>query len=340
MRDFLMQAKKYEPDKHYVCEWYWSEKLDGKRAFWDGGVTRDMAVRDVPWANDNNKFRMIPRSTGLWSRYGNVIRAPDWFLDQLPNDLLLDGELWMGHGLRQETMSVVSRHDPDPRWRAVNFMVFESPSIVEFCKGDVINNPNFSKKIDYADSLKLFLDAGFSRLCLRFEDLIPRMVDRAWGTHYSWVEQHLLPKSQAVDAVDEILGRLVAGGSEGIVLRNPVSYWTPDRNTNVLKVKPFQDDEALVVGYTGGIGKYKGMLGALIVVWNGLRFELSGFTDAERTVVDQQLFVDYMGIEVPLDRSRILVPAFPLGEVVTFRYTGTTNKGIPCEARYWRKMYV
>ena len=73
MREFLMLAKPYQNDK--VIGWFLSEKLDGMRAFWDGGVTR--GKYGPPWNNQNIK------ATGLWSRYAKVIHAPDWFLDLL-----------------------------------------------------------------------------------------------------------------------------------------------------------------------------------------------------------------------------------------------------------------
>ena len=48
-----------------------SEKLDGVRAVEDGRVLR--------------------------IRSGNVINAPQWFIDELPK-VPLDGELWLGRG--------------------------------------------------------------------------------------------------------------------------------------------------------------------------------------------------------------------------------------------------
>lgn len=38
-RQFLMLAHDYDPKKHSILGWYMSEKLDGLRAWWDGGIT-------------------------------------------------------------------------------------------------------------------------------------------------------------------------------------------------------------------------------------------------------------------------------------------------------------
>ncbi|MFZ1220584.1 MAG: hypothetical protein WAO00_14920, partial [Chthoniobacterales bacterium] len=81
--------------------WWMSEKYDGLRAWWDGRK--------------------------LWSRKGNLIHAPDYFLAELPRDIVLDGELWIGHGKFEETMSIVRSETPDERWNRVRYMVFDAP---------------------------------------------------------------------------------------------------------------------------------------------------------------------------------------------------------------------
>src|SRR5690242_7567841 len=60
--------------------WWMSEKYDGLRGYWDGRK--------------------------LWSRKGNLIHAPDYFLAELPRDVALDGELWIGYGKFEETASI------------------------------------------------------------------------------------------------------------------------------------------------------------------------------------------------------------------------------------------
>src|SRR5205809_6855024 len=98
MSEFLMLAHKYVPerDSERIKGWYCSQKLDGVRAMWDGGVSRGLLASEVPWANVEKDYRYIEenRATGLWSRLGKVIHAPDWFLDQLPL-YPMDGELWI-----------------------------------------------------------------------------------------------------------------------------------------------------------------------------------------------------------------------------------------------------
>ena len=53
------------------------------------------------------------------------------------------------------------------------------------------------------------------------------------------------------------------------------------RSNKLLKVKKFEDTEAIVIGHTPGTGKYKGMCGALEVKGDdGILFKVgSGLSD-------------------------------------------------------------
>ena len=74
-----------------------SRKYNGFSVLWDGGVTRGMLAKDVPWYyKGGDKDGVV--STGLWSLGRNmkpkVLRAPDLWLNQLPVSVPLHGELW------------------------------------------------------------------------------------------------------------------------------------------------------------------------------------------------------------------------------------------------------
>src|SRR6056297_2593239 len=98
-REFLLLADTFKADKHNPIGMIASEKLDGNRCFYDGGITRGVDTINVPWSAIHHpktgkvKDKIKPKATGLWSRYANPIQAPDWFLDQLP-PVPLDGELY------------------------------------------------------------------------------------------------------------------------------------------------------------------------------------------------------------------------------------------------------
>jgi len=67
-------------------------------------------------------------------------------------------------------------------------------------------------------------------------------------------------------------------GGEGLMLRHPTARHRAGRTSDLLKVKSFQDDEALITGYEQGKGKYAGMVGALVcVARSGARFKVRSY---------------------------------------------------------------
>jgi len=380
-RHFLMLASSYK-EGMAIGGWWMSEKFDGSRAFWDGGCTRGMLASTVPWANteSDHLHEQDIVSTGLWSRYGNVIHAPDSFLDQLP-PVLLDGELEAGRGNFQKVRSIVSRMEPDARWADIHYRVFSMPSFDDVFADGFINVPNYCKYVRFAE-------------CARLRQLVMRVAESGCGfdveriylreywdahlevraklglplvemTQVSLVEYTRLPcvSTAAHKVVMDALHELCALGGEGLILRHPNWAWKPERVKHMLKIKDLRDAEATVVGYTTGRetdrgSKLLGLMGALVLDFNGVRLELSGFTDAERVLgwaADGGLpafLVARNGHTVSHDRAPsvwaeqhpgdavpdwIEATAFPRGSLVTFKYRELSDDGIPKEARYWRK---
>lgn len=106
---------------------------------------------------------------------------------------------------------------------------------------------------------------------------------------------------------------VIANGGEGLILHHKDASYTNGRSNNLLKLKQYEDAEATVVGYSPGKGKYHGLTGALRVRHNGKTFLLgSGLSDVDR------------------------VTPPPIGSVVTYRYQGFTDAGIPRFAVFLR----
>ena len=202
--------------------WWMSEKYDGLRAFWDGQK--------------------------LWSRKGNLIHAPDYFLAEFPRHIALDGELWIGHGKFEETMSIVRSETPDARWERVRYMVFDAPQ----AKG------TFEQRMQF---LRATVSKGN-----RFVRVVAQ--ERCQG-----VTQLLVARD-----------RVVRQGAEGLMLRQPESAYEAGRSPTLLKVKPYDDAEATVIAHQPGKGKFAGKLGSLRVrADDGREFSVgSGLTDADR----------------------------------------------------------
>lgn len=115
-------------------------------------------------------------------------------------------------------------------------------------------------------------------------------------------------------ALMQQLDQVVKAGGEGLMLHHMKSLYRAERSDDLLKVKTHEDAEARVVAHLPGKGKYTGRLGALLVETpQGLRFRIgSGFSDAERQ-------------NPP-----------PIGSVITYRYRGLHQSGIPRFASFLR----
>ena len=215
----------------------------------------------------------------LASRSGNRFSPPAWFTEGFPR-VPLDGELWMGRGTFERLSGAVRRQTPDgAQWRAIRFMVFDLPS----------SPATFDERLQ--------------RLRKMFEAIEP--------PHITLVEQFRVADH---GTLMETLSQVVAGGGEGLMLHKGSSLYKAGRTDDLLKLKSFEDAEAVVVGHLPGKGKFTGMLGALLVEMpGGRRFRLgTGFSVEERR-------------NPP-----------PLGATVTYKHFGKTRNGVPRFASFLR----
>jgi DNA ligase 1 len=182
-------------------------------------------------------------------RSGRAIAAPAWFLAKLPMQAL-DGELWLGRGQFDALSGTVRKVLPvDAEWQQVKYMVFELPQ----------DKAKFAERV--VTLRAVVQEAGFSQL--------------------QAVEQFNIANRATLQArLDDV----VQSGGEGLMLHLASSLVTVGRSEVLLKLKPLQDAEAVVMGYVAGKGKYKGMTGALDVKTPaGLVFKLgTGLSDAQR----------------------------------------------------------
>ena len=223
--------------------------------------------------------RAIWDGSALRFRSGRPVPAPAWFIACLPKQPL-DGELWLGRG-RFDALSGLVRRDPpdDAGWREVRYMLFELP------------------------------DAPGS-----FEERARAIVALVRGAG--------CPALQAVEQtrvgnradLKRRLDRTVAQGGEGLMLHLASAPYATGRSDVLLKLKPYLDTEAKVVGHRPGKGKHAGRMGALeLQTPAGLRFRLgTGFSDAQRS-------------DPP-----------PIGSLVTYRYRDLTPSGRPRFASFLR----
>lgn len=213
-------------------------------------------------------------------RSGRAVAAPVWFLAKLPADTPLDGELWLAHGQFDALSGMVRKAQAvDADWQQISYMVFELPAG----------------------------DGSFEKRAAQIPGIITRV---------AWPQLRAVPQSRLANsaALQAKLKAVVAAGGEGLMLHLASAPVTTGRSDVLLKLKPLQDAEAVVLAHVPGKGKYQSMLGALEVqTLNGQRFKLgTGLSDAQR-------------------RNP---PA--IGSTVTYTYNDTTPSGKPRFARFLR----
>jgi DNA ligase 1 len=164
----------------------------------------------------------------MYSRNGNRFYFPKFFTKNWPNSQL-DGELFIGRGLFSKTISAVKKNTPiDSEWENVRYLVFDCPGLKKPFKTRIKMMEEEIKALDNS-----YIKCHAHRKCESYEDLFKEL-----------------------DEVNKIEG-------EGLMLRDPESYYENRRSKTLLKVKTFHDDEATVLGYTEGTGRCYGMVGAL-----------------------------------------------------------------------------
>ncbi len=232
------------------------------------------------WVSEKyDGVRTIWDGKQLISRGGNIYHAPKWFTQVLPKQKL-DGELWIARQSCEQVVSTVRDKVPDDAaWRQIKFMVFDMPE----------------------------LSVNFDERLVEMEKIIKRL-------NTPWVKVVKQWKVTSHPTLMKELEAITKAGAEGLMLHKGSSLYKGKRSGDLLKVKRYEDAEAVVIKHIGGKGKYTNMLGAMIVeIPDGTRFKIgSGFSDSER--------------QTP--------PA--VGKTITYQYRGKTKNGIPRFATYLR----
>ena len=222
---------------------------------------------------------------GVWDgevfrfRSGNVVNAPAWFIAKLPRQPL-DGELWLARGKFETLSGYVRKTEPvDEEWRQIKYLIFELPGAAG----------SFEER--YRQILAIVKQTDWPQL-VAVEQF--RVSDRA--------------------ALKRKLDAVIKSGGEGLMLHRADAPYVTGRSDVLLKLKPLDDTEGVVVEHVPGKGKFTGMLGALRVeAPDGKRFVIgTGFTDAVRK-------------NPP-----------PVGTTITYTYRGLTGTGVPRFASYLR----
>jgi DNA ligase 1 len=223
--------------------------------------------------------RALWDGTTLRFRSGRTVPAPAWFLAKLPPQAL-DGELWLARGKFDALSGIVRKDTPlDEEWKQVQYLVFELPGAA----------------------------GSFAERAQAIRELVQRS---------AWPQLQAVEQTRVTDrkALQRRLADTVAQGGEGLMLHLASAPYVTGRSDVLIKLKPYLDTEATVIGQRSGKGKYEGLMGALQVQTpEGRRFFIgTGFSDEQRR-------------NPP-----------PLGSSITYRYRDLTRTGLPRFASFLR----
>ncbi|MBD1581495.1 DNA ligase [Pseudoalteromonas sp. S16_S37] len=240
---------------------------------------QNILISDYLVSEKFDGVRAIWDGQSLRTKGGYEIAAPAWFIAPL-GILPLDGELWSGYGQFAFVSKVVrSKQSTDAQWQRVRYLIFDSPN-----------------------STQTFME--------RYQNYKGEVL-KMNAEHIKAVTQWQFYNDQQLD---DYYQQVLSRQGEGVMLHQKNALHVAGRSDRVLKYKPFQDAEAIVVGYSPGQGKYTGMMGALKVVnEQGIEFKIgTGFSDELRN-------------NPP-----------PIGAQITYRHQGFTKYGKPRFARFQR----
>jgi DNA ligase-1 len=138
-----------------------------------------------------------------------------------------------------------------------------------------------------------------------------KLTKKVNSPYLSMIEQF---KVSTVEQLHKTLNEIAKNNGEGLMLHYSNARYHIGRTANIMKLKKHDDAEAVVIAHIEGKGKYVGVLGAIQVkTTEGIIFKIgSGFSDKERH-------------EPPA-----------IGSLITFKYNGKTQAGIPRFARFFR----
>ncbi|AZG73751.1 DNA ligase [Shewanella livingstonensis] len=240
----------------------------------------DIAVAEYLVSEKLDGVRGYWDGSTMLTRSGRKVALPASFTLGFPN-VAIDGEIWLGHNRFEQVSALVRRQQvPDEEWQHVTFMIFDLPQ-----------HPG------------TFVERYLAMKIL---------VQQTNSTHLQVIKQQTVASTEALfNQLDDV----VNAGGEGLMLHFKQAQYTVGRSEYIVKLKPKYDAEAVVVGHTQGKGKYRGMLGALVVKTPaGIVFNVgSGLSDKQRE-------------NPPL-----------IGSIITYQYLGFTQKGTPRFATFLRE---
>jgi len=206
---------------------------------------------------------------------------------------ILDGELY-NYDLRENLNDLIHLVR-----RTVNItedIIFESEKMVRFYVYDGYDMQSSLNNDAPYEARKLWLDKILTH----------------YSKYYRKVETHL---AHSMKEVDKIYEAYLADGEEGAIIRFVDSPYEHKRSKFLLKYKPEDDAEGIILELHEGTGNWSGAIKTATLLWDGKEFDATFKGKYELGVQRMKNKKDW------------------IGKTVTFLYTGLTGLGVPNFAR-------
>ena len=199
----------------------------------------------------------------------------------LPNNTVYDGELLAAGTFkdciaqRQATNSIANSKGTKT---GLTFNVFDMIPLDEFRAG-ISTDKALVRKVTLGATL---MDESIQIL----EPEKWAVLIQAFGIHHELTAIRPVPilgLVKSMSDVEPIVNKIWARGGEGVMLNSSIGKYEIKRSKELLKVKHTEEHTLEVVDILEGTGKFEGMMGALVVDYNGNKLGVgSGFNDAQR----------------------------------------------------------
>ena len=153
-------------------------------------------------------MRLYWNGSNFFTRQGRHIKVSKLITKQMPS-VALDGELWTQYGLHQEAVNLGKTTNED-KWKKAIYWIFDAPQQ---------KTMRLEERIKFLQNLKL---PSFAKVV-------------------SFV------KCEGKEHLKEFNESVTAKGGEGVVLREPGSFYELGRSTSMRKYRSFLDAEVKIV---------------------------------------------------------------------------------------------
>ena len=157
-------------------------------------------------------IRVLWTGTQMYTRKGNVMKIPEFFMMRLP-PFQLDGELWIKRGLHQASLQL-TRTDKESVWKKATFCIFDVH--------DQKSKP-YEERIEF---LKNF--SKYSQ----------------WPSFLHVIEAI---KCESREHLEKYYKEITSQKGEGVMLREPESLYEYGRSNAMKRYKEYQDTEVKVI---------------------------------------------------------------------------------------------